>query len=323
MTYAEGFYRRGLVGTVFQFLVGHMPRQAQIEIASQVSVTGTCLWLIAALTLFVVAAARVKNHALSLGALAFAAFAFINPMWTTRAFDNGLSDWLVGLAVVAALPNSLANGRCCPGPWSRSAGGFRPAVATVTDRVRRHDHAAAAFVRQRIPMDDSLPWQRGFRSAQGIHPQAGAGELSTARAGQRGRPLSDVPAYPNGAVSRITVWPERMNRPIGEASGVPSAGAAGRMALVSDLLLHSRQPDERPWKYLLPTLALAFAARAAIALSGDFVLHPDEIMQYLEPAHRLVFGNGAAFWEYLFAPARGWCLGWSPGVDAVRCRGAR
>ena len=53
-----------------------------------------------------------------------------------------------------------------------------------------------------------------------------------------------------------------------------------------DLLLHSSPPEERPWRFLLPVLALAFVARAAIALSGDFVLHPDEIMQYLEPAHR-------------------------------------
>ena len=63
------------------------------------------------------------------------------------------------------------------------------------------------------------------------------------------------------------------------------------MRNVARTLLHPRAPGERPWKYLLPVLALAFVARAAIALSGDFVLHPDEIMQYLEPAHRLVFGG--------------------------------
>ena len=59
-------------------------------------------------------------------------------------------------------------------------------------------------------------------------------------------------------------------------------------------------------------LALAFVARAAIALSGDFVLHPDEIMQYLEPAHRLVFGNGATYWEYFYG-ARSWLV---PGLVA-------
>ena len=103
MTYSEGFHRRGLVGTVFQFLVGHLPRDAQIALASQVSAVGTYLWLACALGLFVLAAARVRNHALGWAAVAFAALAFINPMWTTRAFDNGYLDWLVGIAVVAAL----------------------------------------------------------------------------------------------------------------------------------------------------------------------------------------------------------------------------
>ena len=103
MTYSSGFHRRGLVGTVFQFLVGDLPRAAQIEVASQVSAIGTYLWLIAALGVFLVVAARVKNNAFRWAALAFAAFAFINPMWTTRAFDNGFLDWLVGLAVVGAL----------------------------------------------------------------------------------------------------------------------------------------------------------------------------------------------------------------------------
>ena len=85
-----------------------------------------------------------------------------------------------------------------------------------------------------------------------------------------------------------------------------------RLRSMSDLLLHPASPDERPWKFLLPVLALAFVARAAVALSGDFVLHPDEIMQYLEPAHRLVFGNGAHFWEYFYG-ARSWLV---PGLVA-------
>ena len=84
------------------------------------------------------------------------------------------------------------------------------------------------------------------------------------------------------------------------------------LGVAPDLLLHPAPPDERPWKYLLPVLALAFAARAAIALSGDFVLHPDEIMQYLEPAHRLVFGNGVTYWEYFYG-ARSWLV---PGLVA-------
>ena len=60
-------------------------------------------------------------------------------------------------------------------------------------------------------------------------------------------------------------------------------------------------------------LALAFLARAAVALSGDFIMHPDEIMQYLEPAHRLVFGNGVTHWEYFYG-ARSWLV---PGLAAA------
>ena len=85
-----------------------------------------------------------------------------------------------------------------------------------------------------------------------------------------------------------------------------------RLRSMSDLLLHPVSPEERPWKFLLSVLALAFVARAAIALSGDFVLHPDEIMQYLEPAHRLVFGNGVTYWEYFYG-ARSWLV---PGLVA-------
>ena len=59
-------------------------------------------------------------------------------------------------------------------------------------------------------------------------------------------------------------------------------------------------------------LALAFAARAAVALSGNFILHPDEMLQYLEPAHRLVFGNGIVVWEYFYG-ARSWLV---PGATA-------
>ena len=78
-----------------------------------------------------------------------------------------------------------------------------------------------------------------------------------------------------------------------------------------EVLLHP-QATGRPWKYLPLVLALAFATRAAVALSGDFVVHPDEIVQYLEPAHRLVFGSGVTYWEYFYG-ARSWLV---PGIVA-------
>ena len=84
-----------------------------------------------------------------------------------------------------------------------------------------------------------------------------------------------------------------------------------RIQAALDVLLHPRETD-RPWKYLPLVLALAFVARAAVALSGDFVVHPDEIVQYLEPAHRLVFGSGVTYWEHFYG-ARSWLV---PGTVA-------
>ena len=94
----------------------------------------------------------------------------------------------------------------------------------------------------------------------------------------------------------------------------PRAGAQSllpRIEAALEVLLHPGQTD-RPWKFLPLVLALAFVARAAVALSGDFVLHPDEIMQYLEPAHRLAFGSGVTYWEYFYG-ARSWLV---PGTVA-------
>ena len=98
--------------------------------------------------------------------------------------------------------------------------------------------------------------------------------------------------------------PNRARRP-------PAPSLLPRIQAALDVLVHP-QATERPWKYLPLVLALAFAARAAVALSGDFVVHPDEIMQYLEPAHRLVFGSGVTYWEYFYG-ARSWLV---PGTVA-------
>ena len=85
-----------------------------------------------------------------------------------------------------------------------------------------------------------------------------------------------------------------------------------RMDAALDVLLHPQTPAVPVWKYLGLVLALAFAMRAIIALSGDFTLHPDEIMQYLEPAHRLAFGNGVVYWEFYYG-VRSWL---TPGLVA-------
>ena len=74
---------------------------------------------------------------------------------------------------------------------------------------------------------------------------------------------------------------------------------------VSTLLLPATTEPRTNWKYLWPLLLAALGVRIAVALAGDFVLHPDEIMQYLEPAHQQVFGNGILHWEYIYG-ARHW-----------------
>ena len=86
-----------------------------------------------------------------------------------------------------------------------------------------------------------------------------------------------------------------------------------RMRAIPDALLHPQTPGEPYWKLLPWILILAFAARAAVALAGDFALHPDEIMQYLEPAHRLVFGSGIIHWEFFYG-GRSWLV---PGLVAA------
>ena len=101
------------------------------------------------------------------------------------------------------------------------------------------------------------------------------------------------------------------------APGRPSGSARGLRAVspraLAEALIHAQAPEQPPWKLAPPVLALAFAARAAVALAGDFVLHADEVMQYLEPAHRLVFGNGVMYWEWFYG-ARSWLV---PGVVAA------
>ena len=94
--------------------------------------------------------------------------------------------------------------------------------------------------------------------------------------------------------------------------GAPPPSRAPVTEVLLDHLVRPHVVQEPRWKLLPLVLALAFAVRAAVALAGDFVLHPDEIMQYLEPAHRLAFGNGVMYWEYFYG-ARSWLV---PGLVA-------
>ena len=66
------------------------------------------------------------------------------------------------------------------------------------------------------------------------------------------------------------------------------------------------------WRGLRRWLLVAFVLRAVLAIHGDFIIHPDEIFQYLEPAHWLVFGYGILPVEFFYG-ARSWL---APGMVA-------
>jgi hypothetical protein len=68
----------------------------------------------------------------------------------------------------------------------------------------------------------------------------------------------------------------------------------------------------RPLFLLLTLCALALAVRIAVALLLPSIIHQDETFQYLEQAHRLVFGSGLKPWEYVVG-LRSWLF---PGLIA-------
>ena len=58
--------------------------------------------------------------------------------------------------------------------------------------------------------------------------------------------------------------------------------------------------------------AIALALRLGVHAAYPGIAHPDETFQYVEPAHRLVFGTGAIPWEFRLG-LRNWVL---PGALA-------
>ncbi len=64
-------------------------------------------------------------------------------------------------------------------------------------------------------------------------------------------------------------------------------------------------------------LAAALALRAVLAVTDTYALHPDEVFQSLEPAHRAAFGYGFQAWEFVDG-ARSWLL---PGAFVILWKG--
>ena len=58
-------------------------------------------------------------------------------------------------------------------------------------------------------------------------------------------------------------------------------------------------PTVQPsWRYLPHCLAAALLLRLGLHMFSDFVTYPDELLQYLEQGHKLVFGYGLVTWEW-------------------------
>ena len=58
---------------------------------------------------------------------------------------------------------------------------------------------------------------------------------------------------------------------------------------------------------LLAIIGVGFALRFLLAELSPNIHHPDELFQYLEQAHRLVFGYGVVPWEFRVG-TRSWLL---------------
>ena len=67
------------------------------------------------------------------------------------------------------------------------------------------------------------------------------------------------------------------------------------------------------WRLFPHLLVIAFLLRATFALTTYIKTNPDEMFQYLEQAHRLVFGYGVVPWEYQYG-TRSWII---PGFVAL------
>ncbi len=80
---------------------------------------------------------------------------------------------------------------------------------------------------------------------------------------------------------------------------------------------HSPRADW--WRGFVPCLLVAFMLRCGVGLAGDWVTRPDEVFQYLEQGHRLVFGYGQVPWEFSIG-ARTWLLPLFSALPMFLCK---
>ena len=86
-----------------------------------------------------------------------------------------------------------------------------------------------------------------------------------------------------------------------------------------DLFRAASVPPAPLCKWFWPLVAAGFALRVFSALSGDYVVRPDENFQILEQAHRLVWGYGMIPWEFGVG-ARNWLTVLPAALPLAACR---
>ena len=96
------------------------------------------------------------------------------------------------------------------------------------------------------------------------------------------------------------------------------AAGPGSPGVLRGLAYAWQSRDEPVWRLLPWVLAAAWLLRLLAGLSGDYSLRADEISQYLEQAHRLVFGYGYVPWEYDVG-ARTWLIAAVPAAMLLLC----
>jgi len=69
----------------------------------------------------------------------------------------------------------------------------------------------------------------------------------------------------------------------------------------------ARAADSSLWPGIYVLAVVGLSIRIIFALKSDRIHHPDEVFQYLEQAHRIIFGYGYVPWEYRFG-TRSWIM---------------
>ena len=103
-----------------------------------------------------------------------------------------------------------------------------------------------------------------------------------------------------------------------QAGKVSLASGAGSSGVLKGLACAWGREDEPAWRLLPWLLAAAWLLRLFVGLSSDYFLRADEISQYLEQAHRIVFGYGYIPREYEIG-ARNWLVAALPMAVLFIC----